>query len=481
MTALRSMALYAAVASAPAFAAPQPMTRDQIIGMARPAMPYSYWWGHGRWRLDGLDPGLCSGSCPSCTHQGSYGADCSGFVAKAWQVPSPISVTTDAHPYSTFHFQNTSYHWSSISRSSALKGDAFVYNRDGAGHMFLYESGDPWGSAWAYECKGCSYGCVHNVRTVSSYYSARRRDAIVTAVDTDGDGVPDSRDNCDTVDNPGQTDTDGDGKGDACDADDDNDGVLDATDNCPKVANAGQLDTDRDGKGDACELDDDADGFPDAADNCPRVANPDQLDTDRDGQGDACDADQDGDGVANASDNCPTTSNPGQADADRDGKGDACDDDVDGDGVGNEADNCPASANPDQADADNDGLGDACDRDLDGDGVANAADNCPTMSNPEQIDADADGVGDACEPTGDTGDADEGAADAGAADAGAWEWAPASPGDGQRPADGGGGCSCGASGAAWPAIGALFGLARRRRSPAGPPSTSGHYAPLRSG
>lgn len=36
-------------------------------------------------------------------------------------------------------------------------------------------------------------------------------------VDTDGDGVADSQDNCPQVSNPGQADTDGDGLGDACD------------------------------------------------------------------------------------------------------------------------------------------------------------------------------------------------------------------------------------------------------------------------
>jgi cytosine/adenosine deaminase-related metal-dependent hydrolase len=101
----------------------------------------------------------------------------------------------------------------------------------------------------------------------------------ISATDSDGDGVPDSMDNCPTVFNPSQDDKDGDGVGDDCDG-----CPLDATSTscAPNPA------------------DSDNDGVPNDSDNCPTVANPDQTDTDGDGKGDACDA-------------CPNDANPGNA------------------------------------------------------------------------------------------------------------------------------------------------------------------------
>lgn len=65
-------------------------------------------------------------------------------------------------------------------------------------------------------------------------------------VDSDSDGIQDTADNCPTIANPKQVDTDDDGQGDACDSDDDNDGLSD-----DQEADLGTdpLDPDTDGDG----------------------------------------------------------------------------------------------------------------------------------------------------------------------------------------------------------------------------------------
>jgi glucose/arabinose dehydrogenase len=71
--------------------------------------------------------------------------------------------------------------------------------------------------------------------------------------DGDGDGIPDSADNCPDDPNPTQDNLDGDGLGDLCDPDDDDDGRADEEDNCPVIHNPDQADSDQDGTGDACD------------------------------------------------------------------------------------------------------------------------------------------------------------------------------------------------------------------------------------
>jgi hypothetical protein len=175
----------------------------------------------------------------------------------------------------------------------------------------------------------------------------------------------------------------------------DGDERPDATDNCPTVKNGSQINTDA--------------GFPAEAGMPPG-----------DAAGDACDDDDDADGVRDAQpDNCRTVRNPDQAPGPDPRYGKLCPPvDRDGDGVLEEDDNCerrgtPLAANPDQADLDGDDHGDACDADRDGDRLDDPYDFCPTVyslerdvdrngdgfnNHQDQLDRDGDRVGTECDP-----------------------------------------------------------------------------------
>ncbi len=152
------------------------VTRDNVISIAKAAVGYSYWWGHGD--FDGAKAGSCTGSCPNCSHGGNTGADCSGLAAKAWMLPEAMPIRSDKHPFSTGDFVRSSSRWRTVSRDAVQRGDALTYNANGAGHIFIYESGDGWGSMWTYEARGCSYGVVHNLRTAGSAYKAIARSGL---------------------------------------------------------------------------------------------------------------------------------------------------------------------------------------------------------------------------------------------------------------------------------------------------------------
>jgi hypothetical protein len=164
-----------------------------FISRGTQSVGFNYWWGGGAWSSNAaIAPGgSCTGTCPSCTHTGSYGSDCSGMVAKAWIVPaSNWSYSTNSHPFTTLNFYNDTTDWQGIDRGSLAKGDAMVYRDSSSGHVFLFESGDPWGTLLAIECKGCAAGCVRDYRTATTAYKAIRRNAVVTTQMVPRDAPP---------------------------------------------------------------------------------------------------------------------------------------------------------------------------------------------------------------------------------------------------------------------------------------------------
>jgi outer membrane protein OmpA-like peptidoglycan-associated protein len=205
--------------------------------------------------------------------------------------------------------------------------------------------------------------------------------------DTDGDGVPDRRDDCPATPIGAQVDLRG------CPLDGDGDGVFNGLDRCPDTPQGALVnaagcpnDTDADGVFDGidqcpntpagavvdpngCPIDSDADGVFDGIDQCPDTPTGATVGPD------GCPADSDADGVLDGLDLCPDT--PAGARVDSQG----CSLDEDRDGVVNAIDQCPGTPQGISVDR----LG--CPLDSDGDGVPDGLDRCPNTSAGRTVDA----------------------------------------------------------------------------------------------
>jgi hypothetical protein len=150
------------------------VTPRGALAIARAAVGAAYWWG-GAAFTDAGGASACYGACPSCAHEGQVGADCSGFLAKVWQLPAALPMGENKHPYRTAHFAAPSAWWRELPRSEVRAGDAMVTFDGERGHVFLYEGADPWGLMWTYEARSCGTGVVHNLRSAGPDYRALRR------------------------------------------------------------------------------------------------------------------------------------------------------------------------------------------------------------------------------------------------------------------------------------------------------------------
>jgi MYXO-CTERM domain-containing protein len=190
-------ALLVVSATSSALADPPVEPPDAVVCRGTSGEGFSYAWGGECWCTSGCSPdlGSCapgdctpnpgSTGCPDCTHSGTYGADCSGFVTKAWQVPDPVALDAcGVFRYVAADFHVDGPYWDPVPMTGLRPADAVASDS----HVILvigFE--DAYGEHEVVEAQGCNYGIVRHSRTFSTSFTGARRVNLTECVCAAGD------------------------------------------------------------------------------------------------------------------------------------------------------------------------------------------------------------------------------------------------------------------------------------------------------
>lgn len=163
-----------------AHAAPPKETRETIVCRGLSGVGFVYDFGGECWCADGCKPDLTTcppGACKDNHKTGKYGADCSGFVSKAWQVPDPYPVEKCNVPrFGAAVFAENGEHWKTVSKDSLLPGDA----ASKVSHVVLIAGEkDSKGSYDIVHASSCNVGIVHKRFSLKDEYVGARRNNLM--------------------------------------------------------------------------------------------------------------------------------------------------------------------------------------------------------------------------------------------------------------------------------------------------------------
>ena len=166
-----------ALALSPALASaqlPAPRTDTAVAQLADTVVGVAFWPGHATWGQPNRSASRCVATTPTY-HLGPAGSDGAGLVAKAWQLPGPVDLLTDSHPYGPLQFWLPHALWSPVERADWQLGDAIVHPSATPGSVQLLDATDDWGQVLAWRCQSCSGGCDHAIAPMGPEWQGRRR------------------------------------------------------------------------------------------------------------------------------------------------------------------------------------------------------------------------------------------------------------------------------------------------------------------